>query len=369
MMARWQKFFLGTAVLSCCSLISVADPVTPAPQKTVIQQPAKAHHVRHPHSQTRSVWPELISRFQLQNQYHLYAVQQQVSWWLNHREFLEHALSRSRDYLAYFNEQTAVRHLPAELALLPAIESGYNPSADSRVGAMGLWQMMPQTATTNGLQINWWYDARRDTIASTKTALDYLSRLHFALNDWLLAVAAYDVGIGNIENAEARSGERSFWNLDLPEETQDYVPRLLALAYLVQHAAQYNLVLPPISDRPTFSVVILYRQLDISEISHLAHIAPATIQALNPGMKRWATAPQGRFELVLPDYAARSFVLNANHARLSSYVAWRYHRVYPGETMQSIAREYHVKSSLLYHVNRLPESSQPGEGQGVLVPV
>jgi len=219
------------------------------------------------------------------------------------------------------------------------------------------------------LQINWWYDARRDTIASTKTALDYLGRLHFALNDWLLAVAAYDVGIGNIENAQARSGERSFWNLDLPEETQDYVPRLLALAYLVQHAAQYNLVLPPISDRPTFSVVILYRQLDISEISHLAHVSPATVEALNPGMKRWATAPQGRFQLVLPDYAARTFVLNANRARLNSYVAWRYHRVYSGETMQSIAREYHVKSSLLYHVNRIPDSSQPTEGQGILVPV
>lgn len=362
-MKSWQKFLAFTAA-SCLSLGGAADP---APSSITPAQAAKPIHVRH-HRQVHSVWPELISRFQLRNQYHLYAVQQQVAWWLNHREFLEHALSRSTNYLAYFNQQTAIRHLPAELALLPAIESGYNPTASSNVGAMGLWQMMPQTATTNGLQINWWYDARRDTIASTQTALNYLSRLHFALKDWLLAVAAYDVGIGNIENAQARSGVKDFWSLDLPEETQDYVPRLLALAYLIEHASQYNLKLPAISDVPNFSVVILYRQLDISEISRLAHIPETTIQALNPGMRRWATMPQGKFELVLPDYAARTFVINANHTHLGSS-AWRYHRVYPGETMQSIAREYHVRSSLLYHVNRMSAASQPDEGQGILVPV
>lgn len=363
-MNRWQKF-LTLALAACFSIASIADPAVPSSIQT---QALKQAHPKH-HRQLRSVWPELISRFQLRNQYHLYAVQQQVAWWLNHREFLEHALARSTNYLAYFNQQTAIRHLPAELALLPAIESGYNPTASSNVGAMGLWQMMPQTATTNGLQINWWYDARRDTVASTQTALNYLSRLHYALKDWLLAVAAYDAGIGNIENAQARSGEKDFWRLDLPEETQDYVPRLLALAYLVEHASQYNLQLPAISDVPNFSVVVLYRQLDISEISRLAHIPETTIQALNPGMRRWATMPQGKFELVLPDYAARTFVRNANRVRLNSYVAWRYHRVYPGETMQSIAREYHVRSHLLYHVNRMSEASQPDEGQGVLVPV
>jgi membrane-bound lytic murein transglycosylase D len=187
-----------------------------------------------------NLWDVLREEFTLPHYEDNPAVQEKIEWYMNNQDFLLRSATRAAPYLYYILQQVKKRHLPAELVLLPIIESGYNPFAISNMGAMGIWQMMPDTASGLGIKRDSWYDGRRDVIASTRAALNYLAYLQsFFDGNWLLAIAAYNTGEGNVLAAIRRNIREGygtdFWSLPVAQQTKDYVPRLLALAVIISH--------------------------------------------------------------------------------------------------------------------------------------
>ncbi len=253
----------------------------------------------------QNLWQQIAIDFKLPHQENRPEVQAQIHWFVSHPKYLLRVASHASYYMYYIHEQVVKRHLPGELVLLPMIESAYDPYAYSWVGAAGIWQMMPQTGLGFGLKQDWWYDARKSIAPSTKAALDYLFYLHNFFNgDWLLATAAYNYGEGNVQaaiNRNVSAGKASnFWSLQLPLETESYVPRLLALSAIVANPSKYGVTLPYIPNRPYFGIVELHQQLEMSRIAQMADISSTELYELNPGFTRFATEPDSRYQLLLP---------------------------------------------------------------------
>ena len=197
------------------------------------------------------------------------------------------------------------RGLPAELALLPHVESRYNPAATSPVAAAGMWQFMPYTGREMGLRQDAWQDERRDILASTRAAMDYLQQLQRRLGgSWELAMAAYNCGPGRVESAQAANRQRGkptdFWSLNLPAETENYVPQILAAARLVAEPASYGMHLPPVPTAPQLEVVRTERPMDLARVAQASGVGLAQLQTLNAGLKRGQTSPLGPGQLVVP---------------------------------------------------------------------
>lgn len=212
----------------------------------------------------------------------------QRQWLLGNREFLTRASVRAAPYLYFIVSSLEQRGMPAELALLPMIESAYNPTAVSVRKAAGLWQFMPATGKDMGLRQTDAYDARRDVLASTSAALGYLERLHQQFGgDWLLALAAYNSGEGTVSRAieanRLRGLPTDYWNLRLPRETTDYVPRLLALSELTKDPTAYGVNLEPVADSPYFAKVQLPRPVGIRQLALATGLAERSLRQLNPG--------------------------------------------------------------------------------------
>jgi membrane-bound lytic murein transglycosylase D len=348
--------------------------------QTATTQPKIARHpqpVKTPQSVMKSngktIWQVMRQHFRLQHEYHNRYVTYELHRFMRHPQTVYLMLNNARPYIYYVYQQARLRHMPAEFALLPMVESMYNPYAYSRVGAGGLWQMMPVTATGYGIDISWWYDSRRDVQTSTKAALDYLVRLHhYYHGSWALAASAYDAGAGMVNKAIRHNRHwgksTKFWSLPLPYETRAYFPKLLALAMIVQNPKRYGFTLPNIAAKPYFKSVTIQTQMDLGEISHLSGASIATIRYLNPGLRRWATAPDKKFTLLLPIKNANTFKMHLAHAAGHTHISWQYHEVRHGQTLQKIAHNFHTSTKLLRLVNNL-KSSRLQVGQGILVPL
>ena len=262
---------------------------------------------------------------------------------------------RAGIYLYHIVEAVEARDMPAEIALLPLVESTLNPYAVSPQRAAGLWQIMPATADYLGLPRDWWYDGRLDVRLATEVALDYLQALHESFDgDWLLALAAYNAGEGRVARAVARNAKAGrptdYWSLELPRETRHYVPRLLALAAIVRHAQALGAELPPVANAPAFVAVPTDGQIELQRAAQLAGVDLRTLRALNPGHLRWASAP-GREELLLPaDRAARFRSAMASLAP-EDRVSWAHYRIEPGDSLVRIARRFDTRVALLREVN------------------
>ena len=233
------------------------------------------------------------------------AVDRELNWYANHPDYLERVWGRAGLYLHYIVGELNQRSMPLELALLPVVESAFEPYAYSRARASGLWQFIPGTGTRYGLKQNWWYDGRRDVVASTRAALDYLQSLHDQFDgDWLLAIAAYNCGEANVERAVNRNVREGlpidFWHLKLPAETRAYVPKLLAMRRIVTEPAAYGLEFSQIPDAPYFAVVKTGGQIDLQVVAEIAGIPRDELYELNPAFHRFATDPTGPFELLVP---------------------------------------------------------------------
>jgi len=226
----------------------------------------------------------------------------QEAWWTARPELLRGILGRARRYLHYIVEEVERRGLPTELALLPAVESGFNPMALSPAQASGLWQFIPGTGARYGLEQTPHFDARRDVSASTGAALDYLKSLYAMHHDWHLALASYNWGEQNVLRAVARRGARGsgFENLSLPEETRNYVPRLLALRNIVLEPGKFGIDLGDLPDEPYFTTVALDVDLDLRLASRLAGVPYEDLLALNPGYNRPLAAGAVHTNLVVP---------------------------------------------------------------------
>lgn len=252
-----------------------------------------------------SIWADMGDRFQFTYERNRPEVLAQIAWFQAHQDILYKTLASSAAYISYVYEETKKRNLPAELALLPIIESECNPNARSKKGASGLWQLMPRTATDLGLKRNSVYDGRKDIIASTDAALDYLGGLHQAFSkDWLLAMAAYNHGPGNLQNAIDRQKKwyksASFWNLHLPNETQKYVPKILALAAVIHHPGRYGIKLPPLSNDPKLASVQARSSTELENIIQASGINIETLRRLNPAYKHLAATAGAPNHFLIP---------------------------------------------------------------------
>lgn len=286
---------------------------------------------------------------------------------------VERTLSKATPYLRYVYSRIASRNMPTELVLLPFVESAYDPLAFSQGRAAGLWQFIPGTGKHFGLQQNWWYDGRRDVVASTDAALDYLEQLNKEFDgDWLHALAAYNAGGGTLRKAIRKNREAGkptdYWSLKLSAETTGYVPRLLALKTIIAKPAQYGFKLDAITPTPVFAVVDTGSQIDLAIAAELAGIEISELQALNPGFNRWATPPEGPHQLAIPSANAEQFKLALAELPESKKVKWVRHRIRRGETLGHIARKYKTTVAVVQQTNGL-KGSNIRTGTHLLVPV
>jgi len=287
------------------------------------------------------------------------AVDQQLRWYVSNPDYLQRAFGRADLYLYYIVTELERRGMPLELALLPVVESAFEPYAYSRARASGLWQFIPGTGSKYGLKQDWWYDGRRDIVESTRAALDYLQSLHDEFNgDWLLAIAAYNCGEALVERAVDmnRGAGRpvDFWDLWLPRETKAYVPKLLAMKRLVLDPETYGLAFSPIPNQPYFVRVPTQGQVNLRIAAEIAGISPEDLYELNPAFHRWATDPAGPHFVLVPVEAADVFAENITQLSADQRLGVAHYSVHRGDSLASVALKFHTSVIVLRELNDLP---------------
>ena len=295
-----------------------------------------------------------------------------LKWYANNQTHLDRVTERSQRYLHYVVSEMESNNMPLELALLPMIESTYNPFAYSRAKAAGIWQFVSGTGKSFGLKQNWWYDGRRDVVASTDAAIRYLQRLHAMFdNDWLLALAAYNSGEGRVRRAiekNRRAGKPTdFWSLSLPKETRSYIPHLLALSQIIRTPEIYNVSLHDIPNDPYFTMINLDAQIDLMQAARLADIDLTELQHLNAGYNRWLTSPSGEHVLLVPVADAENFTNQLDNMPKLPPISWSEHKVVKGDVLGTIARRHKTTVDAIKSVNRL-KNNNIRIGQVLLVP-
>ncbi|HEU5468371.1 MAG TPA: transglycosylase SLT domain-containing protein, partial [Steroidobacteraceae bacterium] len=283
-------------------------------------------------------------------------VDREIEWLQRNPDYLARVFGRAQRYLHHVVNEVEARALPGDLALLPVVESAFNPFAYSRSHASGLWQFIAPTGERYGLRRNYYQDQRRDVIESTRAALEYLTQLHDRFDgDWFLAIAAYNYGSGNVQRAinrnRALGRKTDFFSLSLPAETRAYVPKLVALAKMVRTPEAYGFYLPPIPDTPYFRVVPTDGPVDLRLMAELAGVDTEELHALNPAWNRWITDPEGPHRVLIPEVVAEGFVgkLAALDGKARARLA--VHAVEPGESLASIAGRYKVPESFVKQMN------------------
>jgi membrane-bound lytic murein transglycosylase D len=288
------------------------------------------------------------------------AIDQQLAWFEHNQDYLERVFQRGQRYLYHVVTEVEARGMPLEFALLPVVESAYEPFAYSVSRAAGLWQFIPGTGVRFGLKQNWWYDGRRDVIESTRAALDYLQELHDQFDgDWLLAIAAYNVGENTVQREldynRAHGKPTDFWHLTLPAETRAYVPKLLAMKRLMAEPERYGLEFAVIPNEPYFAVIDTSAQIDLKIAAQLAGTSYDELVALNPGYNRWATDPAGPHRMLVPIDNADAFESALKTLSPDDRVPFATHEVTRRETLAMIAKQYGTSVTVLTKINDLKD--------------
>jgi len=322
------------------------------------------------------IWDRVRQGYQLQDQGENSTnprIDRQRLWYASHEAALAQSCSRGAPYLHYIVERLEERNMPLELALLPVVESSFNPNALSRSAAAGLWQFIPTTGKYFNLRQTRFYDGRRDITASTNAALDYLSKLHDMFGgDWLLALAAYNAGEGTVSRAIERNQSlglpTDYWNLSsLPAETQDYVPKLLAVSQIVRNPAAYGLALESIPDEPYFEVVDIKQHLDLTRVAALADLDADELYRLNPAYTQRVTM-DGPKHLLVPAQKAKRLVAALPDIASDAVVQWQEYRVRRGDTLRTIAKRNKVSVEQLASLNKLSSNTRLAAGRELMIP-
>ncbi len=338
-------------------------------------------------AQADTVWERLLSLYSLpeiENE----RIDRELNWYLDHPAYIARIQQRAEPYLHLILDEVQAKNIPGELALLPVVESAFIPEAYSKSDASGLWQFIPATGRLYGLDQNSWYDGRRDVYASTKAATRFLKELGETFDgDWFLALAAYNYGKGNVRKAIEKNEDMdlptNYWSLDLPKETSDYVPRLLAIAKLFANAEEYNIPLQNIPNKPYLEAIDIKAPLDLSKAAEMANTPLNHFLKLNPGFNRSCTAPDGPHRLLIPVNQVQAFKTNlaqlpfedrvdlkrykeerssqsrhdsekTTEVRLDeSRIVTRQYKIKSGETLASIANRAHTTINSIRQANHL----------------
>jgi membrane-bound lytic murein transglycosylase D len=324
-------------------------------------------------------------------------------WYIKHPKYLRTVTERAAPFLHLITEEIDKRQMPMELVLLPIVESAYNPNARSHGNAVGLWQFLSASGRRYGLKQDYWYDGRRDVVASTQAALDYLAQLNAYFDgDWMNAVAAYNAGEGRIQDAidanRSRGKATDFFSLQLPRQTMEYVPRMLALADVIKNAKKYGIDLPKIPNRASVRLIDTHGQVDLRTAAEQANMSLPALKRLNPGLSRNTTSPKGpdhllvpisvadELELALADMAPQKRLRNDSEkvavasndvtdsgddadnsvSKPSVAAIGVHHTVKRGDTLKTVARSYGVSEKQLMQWNRLTKNKVKA-GQVLLV--
>lgn len=303
----------------------------------------------------RDLWARIRAGFALSD-LNTPLIQDNEKWYAARPDYVERMLDRSKRYLYYIVQEVERRGMPTEIALLPMIESAYNPKAYSRSHAAGIWQFVPATGRDYGLKQNFWVDNRRNVISATNAALDYLQRLHDMFGSWDLALAAYNWGEGSVSKAINRNAAKGlntdYLSLNMPNETRQYVPRLLAVKNLIQHPQDFGVDLGVLPNTPYFAKIKLTKHIDVALAAKLADISLEEFTSLNPHYNRPVIQAQGPTTLLLPVDKAEDFA-----ERLENYtkplVSWKTISVKRGERLSAIANRHNISASRLQQINSL----------------
>lgn len=317
----------------------------------------------------KDLWARVRQGFQLPPLEHE-LVGQHERYYASRPEYVQRMTARANRYLYHVVEEIERRGMPAELALLPFIESAFNPQATSSARASGIWQFMPATGKDFDLTQNIFRDERRDVLASTRAALDYLQRLHRMFGDWHLALAAYNWGEGNVQRAIKRNQSQGlptdYLSINMPAETRHYVPKLHAVRNIVAQPEAYNLALTPIENHPYFVSVPIQRDMDVALAARLAALPLDEFKALNPSQNKPVILAAGTPQVLLPYDNAHLFVHNLSKHKgpLATWTAW----LVP-KTMRpaDVAKELGMSESALREVNRIPPKMLVKAGSTLLV--
>lgn len=292
-------------------------------------------------------------------------------------EYLERVFARGGPYLFHIVEEIEARGMPMELALLPIVESAFNPQATSSAKAAGLWQFIPSTGRVFDLNQNWWTDERRDVIESTRAALEYLDKIyHLQGQDWFLALASYNWGEGAVGRAiranKAHGRGTDYLSLPMPKETRNYVPKLIALRNILRDPARYGVTLPEVPNKPFFAVIDKGQSIDLELAAELAGLSLEEFQQLNPHLRRPVIAVSQSNRIVLPIDSVPTYNdnLQAHIASGQPLVTWQPHTLKKGDSLASLARQFGTTAERLAKANGITSAKKTlMPGSSLLVPV
>lgn len=352
---------LASTPLAPAPQLQNAPPLFPAAAAAALEDlPAPAE----------DLWDRLRGRFRLADIDNP-EVAKWEQWYASRPDYVARMIDRARRFLYYVVVEVEQRDMPAEIALLPMVESAYNPNALSTSRASGIWQFIPSTGTHYGLKQNFWFDSRRDVVAATESALNYLTKLRTQFDDWHLALAAYNWGEGNVARAvekSRRAGRPSdYASLGMPDETRNYVPKLQALKNIVRDPARYGLQLGDIPDAPYFAVVRTSKEIDIKRAAELAEMPVEEFRYLNPHHNRPVIAGADQYTLLLPIDKAELFAAKLDLVD-QPLVSWQAYRMRPGDSLQQVAVRYGMSLEALRAVNGIGAGFTVPAGHALLVP-
>ena len=304
----------------------------------------------------KNIWSNLRDGFCLDVVYSS-RVDREIKWFINNKDFLYRSIARAEPFLYHIVQKLQKRNLPLELALLPIIESGYQPYAYSPSRAAGIWQFIPATAKEYGLSRNWWYDGRRDIIGSTDAALHFLSDMHRHFRgNWFLAIASYNTGAGKVGRAIKKSnvyiGTANFWDLDLPRETELYVPKLIALRDIVLNPSSYGIKLPSLKNKPLTSFARIQYPIDFYTLSVLTGVSQKKLYKLNPGFSTWLLLPEMQNKIILPN--GKKEIFYKRYKEITKHIfTQKIHLITKGDSLYSISRLHNVSIKSIKKLNNL----------------
>ena len=285
-------------------------------------------------------------------------VQSHINWITQRPDYLASISKRAEPFLYLVVSEVENERLPIEIALLPIVESDYYPFSYSHGTATGIWQFIPSTGRMYGLEEDWWHEDRRDVLASTKAALHYLKDLNQMFEgDWLLSIAAYNAGPGRVQRAidkNIKQGKKTdYWSLDLPKETEKYVPKLLAIAKVLKDPARYNQKLLSIENKPYLEPIKLESQFDLALIAQWTKLSIDEIYSFNPGLKRWATPEALPYTILLPIDVVGDFKEVLSNQKNRPKVSWTRYKVKEGDSLGVIAQNFNTTIHQIQSVNEI----------------